>query len=102
MRKLFFLLFMLFSSVTWASNEKEKACDLYDKIAQKVMTYRQSGAPMSGLYNKNFGSPERNKIVREMIEEAYAKPKYQSAEVKQNEINEFRNQKFLECLKSYK
>ena len=100
---LFLLLSM--SSFIWANDdkqkEKENACNLYDQIAEKVMTYRQTGAPMSGLYNKDFGSIDRNKIVRGMLVEAYAKPKYQSSELKKNEVNEFRNHKFLECIRSY-
>ena len=66
------------------------------------MAYRQTGAPMSALYSKDFGTPDRNKIVRGMLEEAYKSPKYQSEQVKKNEINEFRNRKFLECIRFYK
>ncbi|MGY5392757.1 hypothetical protein [Acinetobacter sp. NigerLNRRAM0016] len=105
MKKIVILCSIFLSTLSWATtkeSEKESACNLYDQIAEKVMTYRQTGAPMSAMYGKDFGTPDRNKLVRGMLEEAYKSPKYQSEQVKQNEVNEFRNRKFLECIRLYK
>lgn len=105
MNKCIFLSALFISTLSLAANkesEKEDACNTYDQLAEIVMTYRQTGAPMSAMYSKDFGTPDRNKLVRGMLEEAYKSPKYQSEQVKKNEINEFRNRKFLECIRLYK
>lgn len=101
--RIIILIFLIFSNLSFAKeNEfnKQEACSLYEKTAEIVMKYRQSGAPMSELYNKDFGDKDKNIIIKGMLVEAYSTPKYYSERVIQNEINEFRNKKLLECIKN--
>lgn len=94
--------FIFGSSAQAASNEKVKDCLTLEKLAEVTMEYRQKGGVLSDLYKMDFGSKDRNKIVRSLAEEAFEIPRYQSAKVQQDAIKNFKNEKFLYCLKHLK
>ncbi|RZH03155.1 hypothetical protein [Acinetobacter pittii] len=94
--------FIFGSSAQAASDEKVKDCLTLEKVAEFTMEYRQKGGVLSDLYKMDFGSKDRNKIVRLMAEEAFEIPRYQSAKVQQDAIKNFKNDKFLYCLKHLK
>lgn len=101
----FFLIvccFIFGSSAHAASDEKVKDCLTLEKVAEFTMEYRQKGGVLSELYKKDFGSKDRNKLVRSLAEEAFGIPRYQSAKVQQDAIKNFKNDKFLFCLKHLK
>lgn len=94
--------FIFGSSAQAASDEKVKDCLTLEKVAEFTMEYRQKGGVLSDLYKMDFGSKDRNKIVRLMAEEAFEIPRYQSAKIQQDAIKNFKNDKFLYCLKHLK
>lgn len=106
MQKQWFCLFsyiLFFCSSAYAdSDEKEKDCLTYEKVAEFTMEYRQKGGALSDLYKTDFGSKDRNRLVQGLAKEAFDRPKYQSEKVQKDAINNFKNEKFLYCLKYLK
>ncbi|WEI20134.1 hypothetical protein PY247_10660 [Acinetobacter proteolyticus] len=44
-----------------------QACKLYESLAEVIMEARQKGAPMSGLYTRDYGTKERNEITKKSL-----------------------------------
>ncbi|EPF6186964.1 hypothetical protein ABFK62_03080 [Acinetobacter baumannii] len=94
--------FIFGSSAQAASDEKVKDCLTYEKVAAFTMEYRQKGGSLADLYKTDFGSKDRNRLVQGLAKEAFEIPRYQSEKVQQDAINNFKNEKFLNCLKYLK
>lgn len=79
-----------------------QACKLYESLAEVIMEARQKGAPMSGLYTRDYGTKERNEITKKIIIEAYDIPRFNSDQSKKDAVRNFKNDKFLFCIKNAK
>jgi len=75
---------------------EENNCAAYGGLAETVMSLRQKGVPMSA----QMGISGVSKTVEWIIMEAYKKPRYNSEELKQNTIADFRNDVELFCYES--
>lgn len=100
---LFLILIPLFASqMVLAKNQKEATCKTLEKLAEAVMTARQEGAPMSEIYMKDYGSADRNKIMKSLIKEAYKTPRFNSQQSKKSSVDDFKNEKFSHCIENLK
>lgn len=100
---LFLILMPLFTSQTvMAKNQKEATCKTLEKLAEAVMTARQEGAPMSEIYMKDYGSADRNKVMKSLVKEAYKTPRFNSQQSKKNAVEDFKNEKFSYCIENLK
>ncbi|HAV5443894.1 TPA: hypothetical protein JI052_17680 [Acinetobacter baumannii] len=100
---LFLILIPLFASQTvMAKNQKEATCKTLEKLAEAVMTARQEGAPMSEIYMKDYGSADRNKVMKTLVKEAYKTPRFNSQQSKKNAVEDFKNEKFSYCIENLK
>lgn len=96
------LLTLFASQSVMAKNQNELACETLEKLAEAVMKARQEGASMSALYMKDYGSSDRNKIMKSLVKEAYKKPRFNSQQSKTDAINDFKNEKFSYCIENLK
>ena len=74
---------------------KDEFCSQIEHLAEKIMEARQRGVPMASMYNifdDEFG--------REMVIEAYEYQRYNSREIQDKMILDFKNQWFMSCLKA--
>lgn len=94
--------FFGFSNAYAKNSENIKTCKFYESLAEIIMDARQKGAPMSGLYEKDYGSKEKNDITRGLIKEAYEIPRFNSEKSKKNAVLDFKNEKFGICIKNLK
>ncbi|WP_368567494.1 hypothetical protein [Acinetobacter baumannii] len=85
-----------------AKNQKEATCKTLEKLAEAVMTARQEGAPMSEIYMKDYGSADRNKVMKTLVKEAYKTPRFNSQHSKKNAVEDFKNEKFSYCIENLK
>ena len=97
MKKLLTAIAILSTSfIAQAEESKGMSCKDISEFAGSVMQIRQQGTPMSDLYERANGS----KVIESLIILAYEVPKFSTAEYKQREVNKFKNEFFLTCVKN--
>ena len=105
MKKIILLALVAFASVANASKADEEYCGgIYDR-AKVIMDYRQKGTPIKIIYdvtNKMKAPEEVKEVFKHMINDAYEKPQFQTVRYRQESSEEFANQYFLQCIKSFK
>jgi len=74
---------------------KQERCANVAQLAETVMQQRQRGASMRELMSR---VPD-NDVARRIIMAAYEEPRYNTREYQQNEIRDFENKYFLECMR---
>ena len=79
----------------FGQDEHGKLCDQVDSLAQTIMERRQNGMPARDMYDA-MGA-DGNDIAAQMIDEAYDKPRYQTDDMKEQTVQEFRNRWFQIC-----
>ncbi len=63
------------------------------------MTKRQDGVAMSDLMKAASDGSEPDQMLVRMITAAYEKPRFRTAENKRHQIENFRDQLYLGCIK---
>lgn len=97
MKKLLTALAILSTSfIAQAEESKFMNCKEISEFAGSIMQVRQQGTPMSDLYDIANGS----KVIESLIILAYEVPKFNTEEYKQREVNKFKNEFFLTCVKN--
>lgn len=97
MKKLLTALAILSASFTAQAEEsKGISCKEISEFAGSIMQIRQQGTPMADVYDRAGGS----KVIESLIIPAYEVPKFNTAEYKQREVNKFKNEFFLVCVKN--
>ncbi|HDI2987011.1 TPA: hypothetical protein ACJK7E_000523 [Acinetobacter baumannii] len=96
------LITLFLSQTVMAKSQNEATCKTLEKLAEAVMIARQEGAPMSEIYMKDYGSADRNKVMKSLIKEAYKTPRFNSQQSKKNAVDDFKNEKFSYCIENLK
>ena len=97
---------LFFSSSTQAKDfDYNDFCLDMAGLAETTMTMRQYGKPITELMKENRESTKGNDWLNDILviytKEAYAVPLRLSEAVKEMEISEFTNKKYLDCLAVY-
>ncbi|MEM9967584.1 MAG: hypothetical protein AAF755_05730 [Pseudomonadota bacterium] len=83
----------------FASAQEAGICEQAGNIAEVIMMARQEGVPLSQVVKIAKESFNEEKAVVDMAVLAYEQPRYSSAAVKQQTIQDFRNNVELACYK---
>jgi hypothetical protein len=75
--------------------DKDTFCTQIEHLAEKIMEARQKGVPMANMY-KIFD----DEFGREMVIEAYEYQRYNSREIQDKMILDYKNHWFMICLKA--
>jgi hypothetical protein len=75
-----------------------KECSAIALLAKTIMDVRQNGMPMSMVIDSVTDENMKGLVTRMAIL-AYERPKFSTESYKQNAINEFENQFYLNCMK---
>ena len=75
--------------------DDQRYCDTLDNIAEAVMERRQDGMTHREMYDRMDADSES--LVSKIIDEAYDKPRYQTDEMKEKTVQEFRNRWYGIC-----
>lgn len=99
MKKLVLVLTLAFPLPALAAEPvpMSKYCPKIAELAKEVMVARQNGTPMREMMEIADGEP----IMVSMVTEAYGHPAYRTSAVQDRAIQEFENQWYLLCVKSY-
>lgn len=76
-------------------------CSEIAKLAESIMTSRQSNIDMVKMYaiaDKAGGAT--GNVTKAITKAAYSRPLYSTQEYKEKHIRKFKNDVFLQCLKS--
>lgn len=95
MKKLLTALTLLSLSFTATAEDEKMTCKQVSELAGVIMTARQTGVPMVEVFEKADGF----KVIEDVIILAYKTPKFSVKENQQEQINEFKNEFFLNCVK---
>ena len=85
-----------------ATKETVEKCTTISKLAEAVMTKRQEGIAMSDLMKAANDGTAGGDFVTKMITAAYQVNRYNTQQVQQREIADFRDQYFLACIQKFK
>lgn len=91
---------------TSQSAESESAwrsmCEPVSSLAETIMRNRQHGAPMVGMMKKlETVDPNIRNVIKSLIITAYEKPRWNSDQMVLREVQDFRDQSYLACIKSF-
>jgi len=75
--------------------EIAEQCRRYEEFAETLMQGRQAGVPMSTA----LGTTD-NELLNHLVVSAYEKPRYGTENMQQREVEDFRNEVYLECIKN--
>jgi hypothetical protein len=108
MKKLFIfiLMFCLISTVAIADEKADaqaELCKAAENLAGTIMKGRQLGTPMIKMIEaiESRNTPEESKeLARKLVIYAFERPQFSLREYQVREIDQFRNQVFLECYKA--
>jgi hypothetical protein len=75
--------------------EVAEQCRKYEGFAETLMQGRQAGIPMSTA----MGSGE-NELLNHLVVSAYEKPRYGTDQMQQREVEDFKNEVYLQCIKN--
>lgn len=92
------LLIVGLSTPCFAADWKE-TCSSVGELARTIMEKRQAGVSMETLMNA-VSMKENNGLVEELVISAYEKSQYNGADYKRKAIAEFRDDAYLQCVKS--
>lgn len=87
------LLILLLISLPAFSNPVED-CKNVEKFARLIMTERQNGTPASELLTN-----AQTDLIKDIILEAYSKPRMHAKETKQRLVDDYANKVYLQCYK---
>lgn len=73
----------------------EDNCAVFSRMANEFMSCHQAGVPMEKMMEI-----ATNDIAKEMVLLAYSFPRYQTPEIQQQTISEFRDRAYLACSKN--
>lgn len=90
------------SAAPTATNEMIEKCSGISKLAEAVMTKRQEGVAMSDLMKAASDGAEPDQLLVRMITAAYEKQRFRTPENKRREVEDFRDQLYLGCIKQSK
>lgn len=76
-----------------------QTCEMFNKIAEAVMTARQSGVALSDLMS-DFESITSDPYFSQMLIDAYDQPRFTTEEVQKRTIQEFANEHYSQCIKA--
>lgn len=98
MKKIVLIITLALTTSAFAATEvpMKATCDQLAELARLAMEARQVGAPMRTMMAGAEGT-----IMADMIIEAYGHPAYRTSEVQDRAIQEFEDQWYLKCIKSY-
>ena len=92
------LLLMALSTTALASAEvpMKEVCAQLAEVAQVTMTARQSGVPVRSMMEIAV-----DETIVDMVTEAYSTPSYNTPKNQDRAIQDFEDQWYLRCIKSY-
>lgn len=104
MKNLIIAAMMFVPTITFAEEQKmtpEQTCGLVANLSKSIMDNRQIGVPLVDMIGipDNIEVEALANIVRDIILEAYDRPKYSSKEYQLEAAEEFSNEVMLECMK---
>jgi hypothetical protein len=70
-------------------------CAVFSRMANEFMSCHQAGVPLEKMMEI-----ATNDIAKEMVLLAYSFPRYQTPEIQQQTISEFRDRAYLACSKN--
>jgi len=91
MKKLFFILFLLFSTPVLAADDP---CANIGELANLLMEVRQANGSAQVVMNQANG----NKLVKAMIIDAFKEPVYHTKAYKDKAVSEFTNKWYMFCV----
>ena len=99
MKKIALIITLALSTSAFAAEPApmSKYCPKIAELANAVMVARQNGSPMREIMEIAEGEP----IMVSMITEAYGHSAYSTQEYQDRAIQEFEDQWYLRCVKSY-
>ena len=107
MKNLIIAAMMFVPTITFAEEQKmtpAQTCGLVANLSKSIMDNRQIGVPLVDMIDvpDNIEIEALANIVREIILEAYDRPKFSTKEYQIEAAEEFSNEVLLSCLKSLK
>lgn len=84
------------TSLVQAGSSPEEVCETYHSFAETIMLKRQEGVAMPRMMEAMKG----NSIGRDIVQDAYNHPRYNTEGVKAQVIQEFANDTYAECYMS--
>jgi len=88
-----------FTATSVYADDWRKTCDSYSELAETTMNGRQSGTPMAKMM-KVLSNDEGSELFEKLIIAAYDSTRYSTERMQQRSIEEFRDEKYLECAKA--
>lgn len=82
-----------------AAEDWTAKCKSVSELAQTIMKSRQAGVSMSSLIDMEI-DPGIRALVTNMVMEAYDSPRYNTEDIKQQTISDFRDEWYLKCAKA--
>lgn len=76
---------------------KSLMCPIHYDLAEQVMKSRQNGMSMKRQYEIAGGT-----AMKQMVENAYNRPRFHTKSMQEREVGEFANAAFRSCLKAYR
>ena len=93
-------IYFLVVSASHAENNWHTICKSHTEFAERVMTFRQEGVSIAEMIelSKDEGNDVRE-YVESLILTAYEQPRYSTERIKQETIENFRDEAYLACAK---
>lgn len=99
---IFLILLSVNHAVASGPEDRHERCKILSEIASLIMKGRQEGVPASKIMGNLPEKKSFQEISEILVIYAYDYPKYQTAEEKEQIINEFSETIYLECIKGLK
>ena len=98
MKKILLALTLTLTLPTFAAAEvpMSEFCPKIAQLSRSVMTARQAGVPM-----RKVMEIAENPVTVSMVTEAYGQSVYNTPEIKERVIQDFEDQGYMKCVKSY-
>ena len=97
--------FSSFASPAEQRHNQQRFCSEVSSMAGMIMHQRQTGASLSVTLDQfdrmTYNNPTIRTLMRSIIMQAYSRPAYSTAEVRNREIREFENTQMLMCMKAF-
>jgi hypothetical protein len=97
------IIYFLLISESYADNNWHTICRSHTEFAEKVMKFRQEGVSIAKMIE--LSQDEGNDIreyVESLILSAYEQPRFSTARIRQETIENFRDEAYLACAKRLK
>ena len=83
-----------------ASAEDVATCNRMGQLAAASMKSRQMGVPLENSLRSAAAAGERARpLAQAIVRDAYARPRYHTHDMQQREIEDFKTEVTLQCLK---